>query len=115
LDTGFAGSNLDEDDEFLMEIKIRSLTSLGGEVKLSVHVVSFYGTLNNPIGMKRDTSYAKFMAISLQVSPALLPDVSANNCRRALVDESGMIRTQMGMHNRSEMVAVLGAPCAIPN
>jgi hypothetical protein len=39
---------------FLMEIKIRSLTSLGGEVKLSVHV-SFYGTLNNPTGMKRDT------------------------------------------------------------
>jgi hypothetical protein len=28
------------------------------------------------------------------------------------VDESGMIRTQMGMHNRSEMVWVQGSPCA---
>jgi hypothetical protein len=25
-----------------------------------------------------------------------------------------MIKTQMGTHNRSEMVAVLGIPCTIP-
>jgi hypothetical protein len=54
------------------------------------------------------------MAISFQVSPALLPDVSVGYCQRAVVDKSGMIRTQMGMHNRSEMVAVLGMPCTIP-
>jgi hypothetical protein len=30
------------------------------------------------------------------------------------VDESGVIRTQMGMHNRSEMVAAHGTPRAIP-
>jgi hypothetical protein len=30
------------------------------------------------------------------------------------VHESGIITTQMGTHNRSEMVAVLGMPCAIP-
>jgi hypothetical protein len=35
-------------------------------------------------------------------------------CLPALVDVSGMIRTQMGIYNRSEMVAVLGAPCVIP-
>jgi hypothetical protein len=29
------------------------------------------------------------------------------------VGESGMIRTHMGKHNRSVMVAVHGAPCAI--
>jgi hypothetical protein len=28
------------------------------------------------------------------------------------VEEAGMIRTQMGTHNRSEMVAVQGSPCA---
>jgi hypothetical protein len=54
------------------------------------------------------------MAIPHQVFPALLPDVSAGYCQGAVVDESGMIRTQVGVHNRSEMAAVLGTPCAIP-
>jgi len=44
---------------------------------------------------------AKFKDISHQL-PALLLDVSA--AARALGDELGMIRTQMGMHNRSENV-----------
>jgi hypothetical protein len=30
------------------------------------------------------------------------------------VGESGMIRTQMGKHSSSAMVAVYGTPCAIP-
>jgi hypothetical protein len=51
---------------------------------------------------------------SHQDSPALLPDVSAGYWDTAVVDESGMIRTQMGMHNRSEMVTLLGTPCLIP-
>jgi hypothetical protein len=37
-----------------------------------------------------------------------------NNCQRELVDELGMIKTQIGTQNRSEMVAVHGTPCAIP-
>jgi hypothetical protein len=37
--------------------------------------------------------------------------MSADYCQRALVEES---RMQMGTHNRSEMVAVLGMSCAIP-
>jgi hypothetical protein len=45
---------------------------------------------------------------------ASLQNISAGKCKRALVDESGMIRTQMGTHNRSAIVAVLGTPCAIP-
>jgi hypothetical protein len=32
----------------------------------------------------------------------------------ALVDESGMIITQKGKHNRSKMVAVHGTPFSIP-
>jgi hypothetical protein len=39
--------------------------------------------------------------------------VSADNRQRALVDESGMNITQMGKHNRSEIVAVYGTPWAI--
>jgi hypothetical protein len=36
------------------------------------------------------------MAISRKISPASLLDIPANNCQRALVDESGVIRNQMG-------------------
>jgi hypothetical protein len=63
--------------------------------------------------MKRQTSWAKFTIISRQVSPALLPDVSAGYCQKALVDKSGMIRAQMRTHNRPVMVAVYGTPCVI--
>jgi hypothetical protein len=42
----------------------------------------------------KDTSL-QISAISHQVSPASLPDVSDGYCQRALVNESGMIRTQM--------------------
>jgi hypothetical protein len=34
--------------------------------------------------------------------------MSAGNCRITLVDESGMIRTQMGKENKSEMVECSG-------
>jgi hypothetical protein len=52
----------------------------------------------------RDTSPAKLTDISKKKSPVSLLSVSAGTsiCQRALVDESGMIRTQMGTHNRSE-------------
>jgi hypothetical protein len=33
---------------------------------------------------------------------------------RALVDESGIIKTLMGMHNRSEIMAMHGRSSAIP-
>jgi hypothetical protein len=49
--------------------------------------------------------------ISRQVSPVLLVGVSAAYCQRALVDKAGIIRTQMGSPNRSEMVAVQGSLC----
>jgi hypothetical protein len=52
------------------------------------------------------SSLAKFL---------LLLGVFADYCQRDLVDESEMIRIQMGMHNRSEMVAVYGIPCVIPH
>jgi hypothetical protein len=45
LDSRFAGSNLSEDDGFLREIKICSMTSIRGEVRPSVHVARFYGML----------------------------------------------------------------------
>jgi hypothetical protein len=71
--------------------------------------------LKNSTSMKRDTSYTKFTAISCQVYPALLLGVSVGNCEKDVVVESGMIRTQVGTHNRSKILAVHGMPCAIPS
>jgi len=40
------------------------------------------------------------MAISRQVFPDLLLGVSAGYSKRAVVGETGMIKTQIGKHNR---------------
>jgi hypothetical protein len=68
--------------------------------------------LKKPAGHERDILSAKLTDISRLVSPcfawtflakflpALHLDVSAGICQRALVDESGMIRTQTGAHKR---------------
>jgi hypothetical protein len=64
--------------------------------------------------MEIDTSSAKFKDMSRQVSPASLLHASAGNYQTAVVDESEMIRTQMGKQNRSEMVAEHETPCTIP-
>jgi hypothetical protein len=47
---------------------------------------------------------------SHQISPAALLDLLV--IAAVLVNESGMITTQMGTHNRSEMAAVQGSPRA---
>jgi hypothetical protein len=92
----------------------RNTASFGREVSRWFHFVRCYGMLNNCTSLKTDTSSSIFAAISRQVSPTSQLGISAGNCRRALVDESGVIRTQMRTHNRSYMVAVHGTPRAIP-
>jgi hypothetical protein len=52
--------------------------------------------LKDPTEYERHISSAKFTAIFRQDSPASITGVSAGNCQRALVDESGIIITQMG-------------------
>jgi hypothetical protein len=52
------------------------------------------------------------MAISRKDSPASLLDVPANNCQRALVDESGVIRNQMGCTIDNNGRSVRVALCA---
>jgi hypothetical protein len=69
--------------------------------------------LKIPMEYNRDTSLTNLTDISRQVSPALLLDISADIFQRALADEPGMIRTQMGTHDRS-IVAVHGTLCTIP-
>jgi hypothetical protein len=75
-------------------------TSSGGKVKPRSHVVTFYGLLRNPASMKVILHKKNSAAISPRIFPASLLYVSAGNCERALVDASGMIKTQMGTHNR---------------
>jgi hypothetical protein len=52
------------------------------------------------------------MAISCKICPAMLSDVSAGYFQRALVDESND-QNSTGMHNRSDIVALLGTWCVI--
>jgi hypothetical protein len=52
--------------------------------------------LKNPLSMKGIFHRKNETAISRQVSPASLVDVSAGNCLGALVDKLGMIRIRWG-------------------
>jgi hypothetical protein len=58
--------------------------------------------LKIPTEYDRDTSPVKLTDFCASFSPASLLDVSAGVFQRDLVDESGMINTQIGKSNRSE-------------
>jgi hypothetical protein len=96
LEPRSAGSDGAEDNGFLRMIKICSTTSFGWEVKLSVPCRKTYFMLKNLTSMKEILRRQNSAAISCQVSPASLLDVSADNLQRALVEESGMIKNNMG-------------------
>jgi hypothetical protein len=70
--------------------------------------------MKNSAEYERDTSSAKFTSISSQGSPDSVLGIFAGTYQKALVDETEIIRTQMGTHNRSEMVAVHGTLYMIP-
>jgi hypothetical protein len=77
-------------------------------------VARFYGTLKIPAEYEREISLAKVTTIPRKVSSDSLLDVFAGYCHRDLVDELEIIRTEMGKHSKSEMVAVYGTLYAIP-
>jgi hypothetical protein len=103
LDPSFAGSNPAEDNRILKAKEVRSTTSFGGEVKPSASCREISQSFKEPrgvlkryiVGKSVGTFFAKFF-------PSSLLGVSAGVCQRALVDESGTIRTQMGAQNKSE-------------
>jgi hypothetical protein len=64
--------------------------------------------LKHPTSTKEIFRWQNSVVISREVPPISLLDVFAGDCQKALVNKSGMIRTQMGTNNRSEMVAVQG-------
>jgi hypothetical protein len=80
--------------------KNRSTISFGGKVKPSVPCRRFYGLLMIP------AEYDRYIAGKINGHfsasfPASLLSVSAGVCRKALLDESGMIKAQMGTLIRS--------------
>jgi hypothetical protein len=77
MNSWFVGSNTVEEAGFLTAIIIRSTTSFGGDVKLSGPCGKILRHVKDHCKYERDTLYAKFAAISCQVSSALLPDFSA--------------------------------------
>jgi hypothetical protein len=90
------GSNLAEDNGFLRVIKIRGMTSLGGEVNPLVPCRKILWHVKDPYNVK-ERFCRQNSCIFLAVSAALLLGVSCY-CHRAVEDESGMIRTQTGKH-----------------
>jgi hypothetical protein len=106
LDPRFVGSNPAESDGFLRTIKIRGTNSFGGEVKPSAPFRKILWYVKDPLRYDKDTDRQNSTAISRPVSPRF-----ANRCllqpeQRNVVDESGMIRTQMGSTIDQKMVAV---------
>jgi hypothetical protein len=100
----------------LRAIKICSTTRFGGEIKPSAPSRKILLYVKEPHGVRKRylQSQQKFTAICSLVSPAFLTGVSAGYSQTALVDEWGMITTQMETQNRSVTVAMLRTPCAIP-
>jgi hypothetical protein len=102
LNPRFAGSNPPEGDEFWRRYKFAAWLPSEGKTSRRPHVVRFYVMSNIPEEYDRDISLTKLTDICLQVLPTSLQGVSTGYCQRALVDESGLIRAQVGMHNRSD-------------
>jgi hypothetical protein len=86
-----------------------------GEVKPSSLCRKILRHVKDPCGVWQKYFAGKINGcFSPSFFPASLLSVSADICKRALVNESRMIRTQMETHNRSEMPAVHGTLSTIP-
>jgi hypothetical protein len=81
------------------------MTSFRGEVKPPAPCCKLLRHIKDIYRYEKRYFIGKIV-ISRQVSLALQLDVSVCTCQRVLVDESEIIRNQMGMHNKSEMVMV---------
>jgi hypothetical protein len=103
LDPSFAGSNPAEDNRLLKAIEVRSTTSFGEEVKSSASCREISQPFKEPRGVLKRYNVGKSLGtFFVKFFPSSLLGVSAGVCQRALVDESGKIRTQMEAQNKSE-------------
>jgi hypothetical protein len=76
-----------------MAIKLSSTTLFENNVKPLVSCLKILRHVKDPTGMKEISLFRRQNSWQLLAS---LPEFSTGYCQRALVDESGMIRTQMG-------------------
>jgi hypothetical protein len=97
-----ACSNPTENNEFLRAIKIRSTTSVVGEVKTSAPCRKILRHVKNSLRYYRDTDRQHWASISPRFATRCLLQPE----QRTLVDESGKIRAQMGSTTEQKMVAV---------
>jgi hypothetical protein len=95
LDLGFAGSNSDEDDEFLRATKIRSTTSFGREVKPLIPCCQILRRVREPYEYEMTYFVDKIHGHSSSRFSYFATRWLLVNAR-ALVDESGMVRTHKG-------------------
>jgi hypothetical protein len=98
----------------LRPITIPSTISFGGEVKSSVPCHNIYGTLKNPISMKKILHRQNLAANSCQVSHASPIDVSLWATARSFIER--MIRKNMGTHgwSRHDSPCVLNEERVLP-
>jgi hypothetical protein len=96
------------------EIKYRSTNSFEGKVKPSVPCRNILH-VKDPYSYEKDTCRQNLRAFLAKYLPASLLVASVGICQIALVDESEMVRTQMGRTRDHKMVAVYGALCMIPS
>jgi hypothetical protein len=92
-------------------INIRSMTFFEGEIKPSAPCRKILRHVKDPASMIQILRRQNSATIFSPNFSCFATNVCARNCERAVVDESGILRTQMGTHNRSEMVALKGSPC----
>jgi hypothetical protein len=83
----------------LRELKIRSTTTFGGEVKLSVPCRNILRHVKEPCGVWKRYFVGEIHSHFSKLLRSFLECVSGGYCQR---DDSGNIRTQMGMLNIKE-------------
>jgi hypothetical protein len=110
----FAVSNPAESVGFSMATKIRSKTCFWEKIKPPGPCRSILWHVITSCRYEERYFVGTFTATFCEFSPPSLPYVSVGYCERGLVVGIGIMRTQTEMHNRSETVAILGTPCAVP-
>jgi hypothetical protein len=106
LDPTFAVSDPAKSDEYLREIKIRSTTSFGGEVKTSTPCHKVLRHVKEPLWYYADFDRQNSAVIFNSVLPCFPTRCLLKPQQITWVDESGIIRTEMGSTIDQKMDAV---------
>jgi hypothetical protein len=106
FDARFAGLCPADSDGFLKVIKSVARLFFGGEAKPPAPCSKILRHIKERSRYEQRYLYTKFMDIPYQVSPHFAARCLLQPDHATLVDESGIIRTQMGSRTDQKMVAV---------